>query len=162
MNAWLVTWEWMSESAEVADRIATILPSRWSPARVSDVVQNLYDLSGSNLDELASIARNPKNNPYKVKAVDNHADMLAVGAHPWLYARKVSKFSVHRLPSGFETASWLEPNRCRMRADGREIEIAHVGVTHTITRAVNGILSQEAVWDRLAGRRKPQFVAPVG
>jgi hypothetical protein len=148
MRAWLITWEWMSESAEVADRIATILPPRWSPNRVSDVLEQLYALSISNVEELAAWAKSPKNNPYPAKTEDNHADVLVCGSHPWLYARKVSKLTVIRLDSGYERVSWVETDRYRMKADRSGVELAHRGQPDSVTRVVRGILSTENVWDR--------------
>ena len=161
MRAWLVTWEWMSESGEVADRIATILPSQWSPDRVRDIVEQLYALSISNVEELAALARRPKNNPYPARAESNHADMLVCGSHPWLYARKVSDLKVERTEAGFERVSWIEPDRYRLRSDESGIELAQKGRADVITRVIQGPLTREGVWDRIAGRRKPDFRPPA-
>jgi hypothetical protein len=160
MRAWLITWESNSESAEVADEIAAILPPRWSSERVGATMEQLYALWSSNLRELAAYAKTPNANPYRVTSVDNHADMLVCGAHPWLYGRKVSDFKVAVNPSGFETASWREPDRYRMKPDQTGIELAQRGLLSSVVRIVRGPLSQESVWDRAVGRRKPQVVAP--
>jgi hypothetical protein len=162
MRAWLITWDSTSESAEVADEIAAVLPPRWSPQRVSDVMEQLYALRSSNLTELASYAKNPKTNPYRPQTVDNHADMLTCGHHPWLYARKVSDFNVKVGPRGLETATWREPNRYRMKADGSGIELAHEGTESSTARIIRGPLSNEGVWDSAAGRRKSKFITPAG
>ena len=108
MRAWLITWDNTSESAEIVDEIAAILSPRWSPERVSDLMEQLYALNTSNLGELAAYAKKPKSNPYRVTTIDNHTDMLVCGHHPWLYGRKVSDFTVVRDSAGFECASWRD------------------------------------------------------
>jgi hypothetical protein len=163
MRAWLVTWEWTSDSAAVADEIAAVLPSRWSERRVTDVVEQLYALHTSNLQELAAYARNPKSNPYLVRSVDGHADILSCGAHPWLFARKVSKFTVSVDPSGHEMVTWVEPDRYRMEEGGRlAIVLDRRGRPASTKRVVTGPLSRESIWDRSAGMMKPGFSPRAG
>jgi hypothetical protein len=152
----------MGESAEVADRIAAILPPRWSPARVTDFMEQFYALHNSNVAELAALAKHPKDNPYPVSTESNHADMLLCGAHPWLYARKVSELTVRKLDSGYEHVSWVEPDRYGMKPDKSGVELAHKGKPDSVTRMVRGALSTEMVWDRSTAKRKAEFVAPAG
>jgi hypothetical protein len=152
MKAWLVTWEWMSDSAEVADRIATILPPRMSPERVAEFIEFLYTRTTSNAAELAAIAKHPATNPYRaqmnVVGGVRHSDMLVCGAHPWLYARKVSELQVEMNTEGFETVSWREPNTWRMKPDESGLEVNSEGEPDRTTRRIQGPLSDELIWDR--------------
>lgn len=148
MRAWLITWEWMSDSAAVVDRIAAVLTPRWSESRVADFSEQFYAHATSNVTELAGIAKTPKNNPYQVSSQD---ERLNCGAHPWLTGRKVS-LEISTDPDGFEIISWTDPDIYRMKADESGVELAMKGASESVRRTVKGPLSRETAWDRDAGR----------
>ena len=108
MRAWLVTWNWGNDAAELADTVAAVLSARWSRARVTDIVEQLYALHTSNVQELAAYARYPKRNMYRVQY---DSGRLSCGSNPWLYARIVEDFTVTVNSEGYETVSWREPDR---------------------------------------------------
>ena len=44
-RAWIITWEWMSDSAAVVDSIAGIIDYRRSSKRIIDLVEFLYNFN---------------------------------------------------------------------------------------------------------------------
>lgn len=163
VSAWLVTWEYSGEAAETADKVAAILSGRTSDKTVAEFVELLYALRTSTAGELASYSRNPKNNPYRstdgmvINEVP-HGDRIRCGHHPWLYARRVKDLLVKKdVASGFETISWIEPPQFRWSADRSSIVEAVPEVRQSVTRTRSGALSDELVWNRATGSRKPAF-----
>jgi hypothetical protein len=148
MRAWLITWEWTAHSAEVANRIGAILPPRWSPARVSDVLEQLYALHRCTSTELAACAKHPKSNPYRATSVDNYGDGLSCWAHPWLFARKVLDLYITTVTSGIETVSWHELDTYRMNSERTTLELASPGTDEAVTRIMHGSRSSQLKWDR--------------
>jgi len=151
ISAWLVTWEWTSDSASVVDRIAAVISPRKSPETVAAFVEWYYALGSSTVAELVSYARNRKNNPYQAKKeIINsmtHGDRITCGHHPWLYARKVKSLTVDIQPdAGVERISWIEPDSYRLRGDESGIELAQPGVPDSEARVVQGPLSAQRVW----------------
>ena len=137
-----------------------------SPDRVTDIIEFLYARTTSNAAELAVIAKHPSANPYRVEKQVvggvRHGGMLVCGAHPWLYARKVSELQVETNTEGFETVSWREPNTWRMKSDGSGIEPHSEGKHHRVIRRIRGALSDESIWDRLTGSWKHGFEPDEG
>lgn len=164
MRAWLLTWEWMNDVSEVADRIVAILPPQWSPRRVAEMTEWLYALNTSSCSEIAGYAKHPKSNPYSAKydAINGvpHADQMHCGDHPFIYARKVRDLEITRDDDGIETLTWVNPDSYRLSADGSGPEVARKGRPDSCTRTRQGRLSSELTFDRMAGARKPEFSYP--
>jgi hypothetical protein len=161
IRAWLVTWEWSSDSAEVVDRVATILPSRWSEERVRDVVDHLYALHSHSTSELAELAKLGGRIPLSTRRRYRMDETMFFGSHPELCVRKVSGLRVDLLLSGFERISWIEPNTYRLTDDDRIMEIAHRGRRRSTTRIVSGPPNWDRVWDSDSSQRKTQFTTAV-
>ncbi len=108
MKAWLVTWDWMSNQAIVADHIAAILSPRWSIQRVAHTVEFLYIKRTACASDMAAYARRPTSHPYRVEGDFN--GRMSCGHNPWLFARLVSDLKVSADPkTGLETITWMEP-----------------------------------------------------
>ena len=104
MKAWLVTWDWASDAAALADEIAAILPPRWSPERVAGFVEFLYGQITSTPTELAAYAKDRSNNPYPAELRD--FDRISCGANPFLFARAVSNLTIKQSDDRLDTISW--------------------------------------------------------
>ncbi len=156
----------MRDSAAVADRIAAILPARWSDERVSDFVEFLYARATSNVRELASYAKKRMDNPYRAKVGEvindvPHGGRIHCGAHPSLYARHVSALEVQVDPkTGLEVVSWREPDHMKWTTDHRGFEVAQEGATVKHSRQITGPLSDEEIWDRTTQTWKKGFKKP--
>ncbi len=157
IRAWLATWEWSSESAEVVDRIATVLPSRWSEARVKDVIDHLYAFHSHNAVDMTALAKNGGIMPLSTRHKYSDDSNLYCGSHPELRIRKVSRLRVETLVSGYERVSWTEPDRYRFDEETGAIELTHKGRTRSTTRIVRGPLRWDLVWDRAGACRRPEF-----
>lgn len=104
-RAWLITWEWMSDSASVTDKIAGIIDYRRSTKRIVDIVEFLYNLNTSNMSELAAYAKNRKNIPYKAEVDFNNR--ILCGSHPLLCAQLVKNIEIFvDTKSDIETICW--------------------------------------------------------
>ncbi len=163
INAWLVTWDAGSPSAEFADEIAAVLNPRKSSRTVGELVEFLYAQVTSTVSELVEYARNPKRNPYRatigmtINEVP-HGDRIICGAHPWLYARKVTDLGVSvDEATGVEKMSWKEPPTFRWNVSRSGIEEAKPAWEARVMRRIRGPLSVESIWDRDAGALKPKF-----
>lgn len=153
-SAWLLTWEWMGDSASVVDHVAGILNYRRSQKRVIDVVEFLYNLHISNLSELAAYAKNRKNVPRKAEVDFN--GRIKCGSHPFLYARQVQNIEVHVDPdSGIETIFWETFPTYEPTEDGPRL--AMESRREGFTRLITGPLSFESLWDRESNRIKAEY-----
>ncbi|MCK4829553.1 hypothetical protein KA005_78230 [bacterium] len=154
-RAWIITWEWMSDSASVVDSIAGIIDYRRSTKRIVDLVEFLYNLNTSNLSELAAYANNRKNIPYKAEVDFN--GRITCGSHPFLYARQVQNIEVFvDSYSNIETISWetfptYEPTDSvpQKVSDTRK---------EGLKRIIIGPLSFDSMWDRKKGKIKEQYL----
>jgi hypothetical protein len=155
MRAWLVTWEWMSDSAIVFDRIAAIFNPRMSSPRVAEYVEFLYSQATSSVSELAVYAKRRKNNPFPAEVdVSGH---IRCGHHPWLHAQGVKDLNVtHDAITGLETVSWHTLPVYRPGPNLSRITVSS-GQAESYSRQVLGPLSTELAWDRMAGALKPTF-----
>jgi hypothetical protein len=150
VKAWLLTWEWGNDAAAVADRVILFLNPRWSEERVAALVETIYAMCHSSLQEIAHYAKRPSNNPYRAKRSDNS---IICGHNPWLEARKVSELTVRVEPAdGMEVVSWKEPDRYGL-VDGHVRKLAD-GSKEIFRRRVSGPPNHEAIWDRLKGAFK--------
>ncbi len=157
-RAWIITWEWMSDSAAVVDIIAGIIDYRRSSKRIIDLVEFLYNLRNSNLSELAGYAKNRKNIPYKAEVDFN--SRITCGSHPFLYARQVKNIEVFiDTDSDIETIVWetfptYEPTDTgpKMVSDSNK---------EWFQRIITGPLSFDSLWDRRIGTIKEQYKKKV-
>ncbi len=105
-KVWLVTWVWMNDSSAVTDKVVAILKPRLTPEKVSYIVELMYSITTSNLDEMAAYARHPEENPYCSKYESGY---ISCGHHPWLEARKVSDLFIETDENTLiETIKWNE------------------------------------------------------
>ena len=152
-RAWIITWEWMSDSAAVVDSIAGIIDYRRSSKRIIDLVEFLYNLKTSNLSELAAYAKNRKNIPYKAEVDFN--GRITCGSHPFLYARQVQNIEVFvDSHSDIETISWETfPTYEPIDSGPRKVSDSKKEGLKRIT----GPLSFDFLWDRKMGKIKDQY-----
>lgn len=111
MEAWLVTWEGMSESAAKDNKIVHILDPSKTSEEVAEIIQLLYAHFSYTVGELAHFTKEPSANPYKSqisKTVTGY-HRIACGHHPWLEARLVKDLSVESSDDNQkETVRWKE------------------------------------------------------
>lgn len=156
MRAWLVTWEWTSPSAEVADRVAAVLPPRWTTERVASVIELLYAQATSSVRELAAYAKNPKANPYRAEIVDG--GRVHCGHHPFLLAVPVRDLRITvEDETGPESLSW-HTMPVYGRGDPGPVQISS-GRPDSYRRSIMGPICNELTWDRASGARKAKFAA---
>ena len=152
MSAWVVTWDWAGDAAALADELAAVLPPRLTSRAMARFVESYYALVTSNVRELSAYARNRKNNPYPAKV--DFSGRVVCGAHPFLFARHVSQFTVDSDGDfGLETISWREPDVYKAEEAG-PVKVSSGRMT-TIQRRITGPLSTMAIWDRGTGSFKP-------
>jgi hypothetical protein len=96
MEAWLITWGWMSDHAATEDKIVTVLSPTRTRHEVADIVQILYTQFTSTVGELAHYAADPSAVPYKSEISETAPGYYRItcGHHPWLEARLVRDLSV--------------------------------------------------------------------
>ncbi len=153
-RAWIITWEWMSDSAAVVDSIAGIIDYRRSSKRIIDLVEFLYNLKTSNLSELAAYAKNRKNIPYKAEVDLN--GRITCGSHPFLHARQVQNIEVFvDSHSGMETISW-ETFPTYEPTDSGPKKVSD-SKKEGFKRIITGPLSFDSLWDRKMGKIKEQY-----
>jgi hypothetical protein len=155
MRAWLITWEWMSESAVVVDRVAAVLNPRMSTARVCEHVEFLYAQATSSLTELAAYAKRRTNNPFLAEVdVSGH---IRCGHHPWLHAQGVKDLKVTRDSiTDLETVSWHTLPVYQPGPDFTRVTVSE-GRAESFARRIVGPLSTELAYDRMTGRLKSSF-----
>lgn len=142
MKAWLITWEWTSDSAAVIDEVAAILSPRYSGDRVACIVEFLYAKRHATACEMAAFAGRPSKNPYRAGVG------ITCGHHPWLHGRKVDDLRVSKDPkSGVETVTWIEPELYKLRRSGHPKRVRD-SMPGKSVRRITGPLSDELVWDR--------------
>jgi hypothetical protein len=112
-KAWLVTWEWASESAKRPEKVAAILNPRWSPERVREYVEFLYATEYYTLGERMKWALRKGWNPYPAtfgQSPDHHTwrGEIACGHHPFLFGRLVDDLTIECNTDGKEIAIWTE------------------------------------------------------
>ena len=144
-RAWIITWEWMSDSASLVDSFAGIVNYRKSKNHRIDLVEFLYNLKTATLCELASYAKNHKNVPYK--AIVDFNCHITCGCHPFLLARQVKNIEVFVDPdSDIETITWETFPIYRPEESG-PVKVAE-SMKDGLTRIVTGTLSFDEMWDR--------------
>ena len=133
MGAWLITWEWVGDYDEVAERakaenkVAAILNYRFSGERVREIAEILYVSNYSDLSVRVAYAKNKKNYPYHAQFHTlggvSWTGRITCGYQPCLYARLVDDIRVHIDENGNQTLTWKErpiPEHLqKMLKDGR-------------------------------------------
>lgn len=152
MKAWLVTWDWTSDAAAVADEVAAILSPRYSIARVASLVEFLYAKRSATASELAAYAGKAARNPYRING--EFSGGMTCGHHPWLHARMVHDLQVSTdQKSGIETITWTEPPLFKPGKKG--LEMVRGKLAGKSVRKIVGPLSDEFIYDREKGQFKP-------
>jgi hypothetical protein len=111
MEAWLVTWGGMSESAAKDNKIVHILESSKTTEEVAEIIQLLYAHFSYTVEELAHFTEDPSANPYKSQISETAPGYYRIlcGHHPWLEARRVKDLSVESSDDNLrETVRWKE------------------------------------------------------
>lgn len=111
MEVWLITWEWMGESATTKNKIIHILDSSKTPQEVAEIVELLYAQFSYTIGEIAHFTADPSANPYKSQISETAPGYprIICGHHPWLEARRVKDLSVESSDDDFhETVTWSE------------------------------------------------------
>ena len=153
-RAWLITWEWMSDSEAIVDGIAGIIDYRRSSKRIIDLVEFLYNFKTSNLSELAAYAKNRKNIPYKAEVDFN--GRITCGSHPFLYARQVKNIEVSvNLNSAIETIFWETFPTYKPSDSGPE-KVSD-SKKEGFKRIITGPLLFDSLWDRKMGKINEQY-----
>lgn len=154
-SAWVITWEWMSDSAALADKIAGILNYRTSRKRVIDYVEHLYALHTANMEELGAYAKNRKNNIWRVSVDFN--GRITCGRHPSLQAEYVKNIEISTdAVSGLETITWETFPKHKPTEDGFKLVMGPT--KQGVKRRITGPLSFESIWDRGKNRLKDKFI----
>ena len=159
-TAWLVTWDWGGGShAEVEDRIAMILPSRWGSKRVGDIVEQLYALHSYTPKELAELARRPKANPYPARW---HNDDCFCGNNPSLHASLVDDLVIKVDPeTDLETITWVLPPRYELDEETNMPRQARGPLPKSTQRRITGPLSDREIGRRLASQESASKKKPT-
>ncbi len=153
MRAWLISWDWAGPSAALADRLAAILPPRWSIAKVAAFVEFLYALRTYDAGELANYARSPTSNPYRARVHD--FEQITCGSNPYLLARKVSDLTVqYRGKNGCEEIRWREPPHYVIDSETGRAHLFAEGEVVLERRRLSGPLSAFPIWDRCSDSYK--------
>ncbi len=141
-TAWLITWDWGGNSQAKVDRVAAIINGRRKTAYVKDVVELIYNLSNSTLEELAELSR------YRVPQqadVDQNSH-IHCGGHPALHGRLVKDLTVREDAEGYEVLEWTELAQWGENSKN-EIVIVREPVKRSLKRIIQGSLSSQSNWD---------------
>ena len=119
-SAWLVTWEWCGDHAELENKVAEILNPRLSPERVREVVELLYQRESSLSEKVAwRLLKRPQAYPAEFPAVEGARwkGQIHCGHNPWLLARQVDDLTVNIGADGKEALSWKDRHTVREAAE---------------------------------------------
>lgn len=148
MNAWLVTWEWVTHHAKVSDPLIAILSARKGDRWIASYIEGYYLMTSCTAQEVAYLVNRPHTIPYKASRhffIINgvpHGDRMRCGNNPFIYARKVTNLTVtedreHRR----EIIRWKEPPIFRWKDELRNaVEIAQEGTTKTLERPLETLI----------------------
>lgn len=154
MKAWIITWEWVGNSAAIVDRVVGILDSRKSVKHVAEIVEFIYAQWNSNLTELSDYARKRNHNPYQAEIDFNSC--IHCGGHPMLSAKIVSNLKIVTDPNtSIETISWITLPIYAPSELGPKLVAQPMA--DSFTRLITGPVSHEMMWDRSLGRFKDKF-----
>ncbi len=144
MKAWLITWDWTGDAAEVADEVVGVLNPRWADGRVAAIVEFLYSNTTANVSELAHYAKKPSNNPYRAEIWNGR---IHCGHNPFLYARIVSDLKIKNSADGKEQITWMEPPTYELI--NNKVQMVKEPSPAAYTRRITGPVSHERIWDRV-------------
>jgi hypothetical protein len=150
-SAWLITWECGNDSAEVIDKVITIINHRKGKDFVLNLVEVLYSISNSNLKEIGICAKDKAHNPYKSKYDFN--GNITCGANPFIMARKVKNIEITTNSQDKEVISWTSYTQYRCDESSNIIKIREE-INQVYTRIKTGRLSFEPLWNMEKGRFK--------
>ena len=110
-RAWLITWEWVGESAKVDDKVLAIMDYRLSYNTMRDYVERLYIIHFYTYFEQIDFAKYRSKNLYPARIVtDNHkrCGKITCGHNPYLLARFAYNLHTYMDENGIEYLSWDE------------------------------------------------------
>jgi hypothetical protein len=111
VNAWLITWDWITEPKRPPEKIMAILSARRSRKSVCDLMELVILRTASNAGEMAYYANRRKHLVCKAQCYGNIITCGFVSGHDlWLSGRQVSelKISVNDAANE-EIITWREP-----------------------------------------------------
>lgn len=115
MNAWLITWEWDGEHANVDDPLIAIFSSRLSENRIAEFIEGYFLIKSASAGEMVYYANRTKEIPYKTEkhvSINGipHGDRITCGDNPYIFARKVLQLKVENdVAKNLEIITWREP-----------------------------------------------------
>ncbi len=124
-RAWLLTWEWAGEHAEMKDKFAAIISSRYNDGTVKQILEQYYVRGFLSLHEQFAYAKSKKHCPYKVENLTIEvserlqevsslpsrvpfSESLIIGGNPWLWGRIVYNLETWVDKKGIEHLKWKE------------------------------------------------------
>ena len=130
MNAWLITWEWLTEPSKPVDRIVAVLSSRRSSRLICGLMELIVLRTTGNAEQMAYYANRRKKLTCKAEDHGNYITCGFISGHaPWLHGRQVTDLKITSDDAADEELiSWRElPEIIHDRADPAKFEIATEG-----------------------------------
>lgn len=149
-SAWLITWEWDNDSAALIDKVIILKNSRSGESLISYLIETLYAIHSSNLNELSQYIQSKKN-PYKAKPHFNGT--ITCGNNPFIKARVVKDILIAKSENDFENIIWTEYKSQKVDERGEFITTTEER-KDSFTRIISGPLSFLPMWDNLNNRMK--------
>jgi len=120
-RAWLITWDWAGDHAEVKDRFVAVLDYRYSSETVRQFVEWVYASRWLSFYEQLAFAKHRNSNPYRAQfgTIETRGEaelpprvrypgQITCGANPWLWARLVHNLEAWVDQSGSEHLTWRQ------------------------------------------------------
>lgn len=124
-RAWLLTWEWLGDHAQVKDKFVAIISSRYGNETVKSFIEQYYTSNYLAWYEQISYAKSKKHCPYKVQSGTVNvsatlqkeaslppyvlfSDSMMIGGNPWLWGRIVYDVESGIDQDGIEYLKWIE------------------------------------------------------
>lgn len=147
MKAWLVTWQWIGDHAQVGDPLVAILSSRKSDRAVSEFVEQYYLMASATAGEMAYYMNRRRKLPHKARTPEiineiPHGGRIRCGADPYIYARLVTDLRIEELDDeDVEIITWREPSASQWKDGSKtEIELAWHGQQASLRRKRGPVL----------------------
>ena len=137
-RAWLITWEWTGDHAQVDDKFVAIISSRFKDKKVREMLEQYFASNYLSLREQINCVKSKRSHTYNVQliliAVSNElqqkasampsqvpfSESMIIGGNPWLWARIVYKLETWREEGDVEWLKWNE--RENISWDGKSIK----------------------------------------
>lgn len=131
MNAWLVTWQWISPSQKVTHPVIAMFSLHKSVRFVSDFVQQYHLMASLTGPSIAYYMNRTAKITHKVRHIERingvlYLDRIRCGDDPFIYARKVSELKVEE-DGNTQCFRWREPPTMRYNTSLTRREVARRG-----------------------------------